>query len=197
MRSSKVAGPSFKIFDAVIESNEAEKHTDLEMEKFEHLLRDYLTSTYSLNTEVKMRQAITNATATSLVNEIGPPADTSSKAAKAASADDYVYDIFYYRPSTASEFVSASAVATVTGLPPNSDDEGFSSESEDEDEADEDSNGEHVRSISHVRWLMHYKRKTFTKMTILTRSPVRKVRIAVVSSGCFVEENFNSKLMYC
>lgn len=60
---------------------------------------------------------------------------------KLAPAGDYVYDIFYYRPSNAIEFASASTIATVTGLPPDSDDEVFSSESEYEDEADEDSNG--------------------------------------------------------
>ena len=46
MRSSKISGPSFKIFDAVIESNEVEDSTDQEMEKFERLLRDYLNGTY-------------------------------------------------------------------------------------------------------------------------------------------------------
>ena len=54
-----------------------------------------------------------------------------------------MYDIFYYRRRlAASELASAPAIATVKGLPPNSDDEEFSSESEMEDEADEDSNGE-------------------------------------------------------
>ena len=48
MRSSNISGPSFKIFDAVIESNEAEDHTDPEMEKFERLLRDYLNGAYPI-----------------------------------------------------------------------------------------------------------------------------------------------------
>lgn len=49
MRSSNISGPSFKIFDAVIESNEAEDHTDPEMEKFERLLRDYLNGAYPIS----------------------------------------------------------------------------------------------------------------------------------------------------
>lgn len=61
----------------------------------------------------------------------------------ASSESDYVYDIFYHRPSTLSEMEDAANFATVTGLPEGFDDDDydFDSESEFEDEADEDSNG--------------------------------------------------------
>ena len=56
---------------------------------------------------------------------------------------DYVYDIFFQRPSTISEIEDAANFAIVTGLPEGFDDDDydFDSESEYEDEADEDSNG--------------------------------------------------------
>lgn len=57
------------------------------------------------------------------------------------SSDEYVYDIFYHRPSTLSEWAAASSMATVTGLPSTIIDDDLDSDSELEDEADEDSNG--------------------------------------------------------
>ena len=60
------------------------------------------------------------------------------------STSDYVYDIFYYRPSTLADQVAASgmSMATVTGLPVEFDDDyELESDGELEDEADEDSNG--------------------------------------------------------
>lgn len=55
---------------------------------------------------------------------------------------EYVYDIFYYRPSTLAEQAAAAGMATVTGLPVEfEDDYELASDSEPEDEADEDSNG--------------------------------------------------------
>ena len=68
------------------------------------------------------------------------PAPKSSKA-----ADDYVYDIFVHRTSTVPEWAQTGNVATITGLPLDSDDEyDTDSESEIGDEADEDSNGARV-----------------------------------------------------
>ncbi|KAF8916968.1 hypothetical protein CPB85DRAFT_1286963, partial [Mucidula mucida] len=56
--------------------------------------------------------------------------------------DDYVWDVFYHRPSTLSEWNSAATVGTLTGLPPSlTDPYDSDSESEVEDDADEDSNG--------------------------------------------------------
>lgn len=71
-------------------------------------------------------------------------ARSALQSAKMASSEsDYVYDIFYHRPSTLSEMEDAANFATVTGLPEGFDDDDydFDSESEFEDEADEDSNG--------------------------------------------------------
>lgn len=138
-KASKTPGLSFKIYDAVIDSNASESNADPEMEKFESMLRDYLTgiSIFSLPSWYKLIFCI--------VNDPTETTEDSSTAADSSLEDDYVYDIFYYRRRlAASELAAAPAIATVKGLPSNSDDEGFSSESEIEDEADEDSNGECV-----------------------------------------------------
>jgi len=59
------------------------------------------------------------------------------------SSDDYVWDVFYHRPTTLSEWNAAANVGTLTGLPPSiTDPYDSDSDSEAEDEADEDSNAE-------------------------------------------------------
>ena len=122
----------------------------------------------------------------SSVNEISS-AEPSSKTLKLAPADDYVYDIFYYRPSNAIEFASASTVATVTGLPPDSDDDGFSSESEYEDEADEDSNGKQVASSKCVPKLTNrLQPRTFIRMIIPMRRNLATIARAAVVNGPFL-----------
>ncbi|KAI5122813.1 hypothetical protein M0805_000155 [Coniferiporia weirii] len=118
---------NFKIYDAVLEPNVSEAETDPEMEKFQSLLRDYMTIDGSTTTHPDPLVSLTGNNAT----EVTTP-----------SPDDYVYDIFYHRPSTLSEWVAASTMATVTGLPPTVDEDDLDSESEAEDEADEDSNAE-------------------------------------------------------
>ena len=66
----------------------------------------------------------------------------SSIPSTVSSNGEYVYDIFYARPSTMTEKVAAAHMAIVTGLPiEKDDDDEYSSGSEIEDEADEDSNG--------------------------------------------------------
>jgi hypothetical protein len=57
--------------------------------------------------------------------------------------DDYVWDVFYHRPATLSEWNEAANVGTLSGLPPSiTGSYDSESESEEEDEADEDSNAE-------------------------------------------------------
>ncbi|KAG1749352.1 hypothetical protein EDB19DRAFT_1893655 [Suillus lakei] len=61
----------------------------------------------------------------------------------APPAEDYVWDVFYRRPCTLSEWNSVANIGTLEGLPPSLDDPYSSdSESEEEDNADEDSNAE-------------------------------------------------------
>ncbi|KAJ3505289.1 hypothetical protein NLJ89_g7498 [Agrocybe chaxingu] len=57
--------------------------------------------------------------------------------------DDYVWDVFYHRPVTLSEWGEAANVGTLTGLPASFDGYDSLSDSDEEvDEADEDSNAE-------------------------------------------------------
>jgi len=57
--------------------------------------------------------------------------------------NDYVWDVFYHRPATLSEWNEAANVGTLCGLPPLiTDPYDSEEESEEEDEADEDSNAE-------------------------------------------------------
>jgi hypothetical protein len=60
------------------------------------------------------------------------------------SDGDYVWDVFYHRPATLSEWNQAANVGTLTGLPPSFGDvyDSASDSEEEEDEADEDSNAE-------------------------------------------------------
>jgi len=64
-------------------------------------------------------------------------------AASMSSSNDYVWDVFYHRPATLSEWNEVANVGTLSGLPPSiTDPYDSASESEEEDEADEDSNAE-------------------------------------------------------
>jgi len=95
---------------------------DPEMEKFLPMLQDYLTL-----------QETTSASG------VVPGGGSGSY------ASDYVWDVFYRRPYSLSEWNSLAAnYGMVTGLPSSAEDEELSdnSEAEEEDEADEDSNAE-------------------------------------------------------
>ncbi|KIM43232.1 hypothetical protein M413DRAFT_444040 [Hebeloma cylindrosporum] len=61
-----------------------------------------------------------------------------------SSSDDYVWDVFYHRPATLSEWNEVANIGTVTGLPPSFGDgyDSMSDSDEEFDEADEDSNAE-------------------------------------------------------
>lgn len=95
---------------------------DPEMEKFLPLLNDYLKNTLAASPRI--------------MSGIDTPTDESS--------NDYVWDVFYHRPASLSEWNSVAArTGTITGMPGsllNSDDSDTGSEAE--DEADEDSNAE-------------------------------------------------------
>ncbi|KAG2115471.1 hypothetical protein DEU56DRAFT_761709 [Suillus clintonianus] len=108
----------FRMYDAVpADQNPTSPVFDSDMEKFLPMLQNYLR----MNDEP------------SQVFSAAPP------------AEDYVWDVFYRRPCTLSEWNSAANIGMLEGLPPSLDDPNSSdSESEEEDEADEDSNGIHV-----------------------------------------------------
>ncbi|KAF8552758.1 hypothetical protein OG21DRAFT_1339009 [Imleria badia] len=117
--SKDISRNDFRMYDAVLEDQGlALPPMDPEMEKFLPMLQDYLT-----------------------LQESGGISNTNTYAAAA----DYVWDVFYRRPYSLSEWNSfAVNYGTVTGLPPSVEDEDLSdnSDSEEEDEADEDSNAE-------------------------------------------------------
>ncbi|KAH0832230.1 hypothetical protein J3R83DRAFT_13201 [Lanmaoa asiatica] len=137
--SKDISRNDFKMYDAVLENQgPVLPSMDPEMEKFLPMLQDYLT-----------------------LQETASPSVVSNTNPYASTSDDYVWDVFYRRPYSLSEWNSFAAkfgtlyvdfadISTIqlifkrTGLPPSMDDGDLSdnSESEEEDEADEDSNAE-------------------------------------------------------
>jgi len=121
----KTKNTGFKLYDAVLSADKtATAKADEEMEKFMPMLDEYL----------KLNDISVSASSSS-VPEILPPSTSST--------DDYVWDVFYHRPATLTEWNEAANVGTLTGLPPSiTDPYDSASDSEEEDEADEDSNAE-------------------------------------------------------
>ncbi|KAF5378842.1 hypothetical protein D9615_006963 [Tricholomella constricta] len=129
----------FKLYDAVLSNTAAAAAAtatpplDPEMDKFIPMLNDYLR-----------------------LHDIDPNPDANPDSKQPGSlhsssrtpSSDYVWDIFYHRPVTLSEWNEAAKakIATLTGLPPSiTDPYDSDSDSEPEDEADEDSNGTSLR----------------------------------------------------
>ena len=144
-----VSQSSVKIYDAVLEAPLEEEKMEQDMDKFLELVREYLSGMYYVATtffnEIHVGTVTDNDGAHP--ESITQPESQEIKSDKvnASTSDDYVYDIFYHRPATISEWTSAANMATVTGLPDYLDFEyEYSSESEFEDEADEDSNGKNI-----------------------------------------------------
>ncbi|KAJ7246398.1 hypothetical protein C8J57DRAFT_1360395 [Mycena rebaudengoi] len=121
----KAKATGFKLYDAVLSADKPPvPEADEEMEKFLPMLNEYLR----LND-------IASSTSASQVAQAPIPSSNS--------IDDYVWDVFYHRPATLSEWNEAANVGTLTGLPPSiTDPYDSASDSEEEDEADEDSNAE-------------------------------------------------------
>ncbi|TFK20591.1 hypothetical protein FA15DRAFT_673326 [Coprinopsis marcescibilis] len=125
----------FKMYDAIPSAPPAEE-VDPEMEKFQTLLNEFL----SLN-DVKPKPTPTAQPSSSEpIKSTGKATDTVVDAPR---SDDYVWDVFYHRPATLTEWNEVAKVGTVSGFPTDEAD-GYSSGSgsEEEDEADEDSNDE-------------------------------------------------------
>ncbi|KAG5648395.1 hypothetical protein DXG03_004969 [Asterophora parasitica] len=126
-----------KMFDAILTvDKEAPTAVDAEMDKFLPMLNDYLKCTFS---DLCPKTVITVHDF-----ELNPaPAVSQTLGDSDSQPDDYVWDVFYHRPVTLSEWNAAANVGTLSGLPPSiTDPYDSESESEEEDEADEDSNAE-------------------------------------------------------
>ncbi|KAJ7828087.1 hypothetical protein B0H13DRAFT_2420383 [Mycena leptocephala] len=124
----KTKDTGFKLYDAVLSADKAPTAVaDEEMEKFMPMLNEYL----------KLNDISASASVSSVAETLPPSESLSS------STDDYVWDVFYHRPVTLTEWNEAANVGTLTGLPPSlTDPYDSASDSEPEDEADEDSNAE-------------------------------------------------------
>jgi len=122
----------FKMYDAVLsgDGDSSVPTFDSEMEKFMPMLTNYLK-----------------------IHDMSPPGSPSAENPAAESSvpipesksrgDDYVWDVFYHRPTELSEWNAIANIGTLTGLPPSITDPNDSdSDTEPEDEADEDSNEE-------------------------------------------------------
>jgi hypothetical protein len=122
--SKDIPRNDFKMYEAVLEDQGPTlPPMDPEVEKFLPMLQDYLT--------------LQDTTPSSVIPNANSYATTSD--------GDYVWDVFYRRPYSISEWNSFPPnYGTLTGLPPSGEDDDLSdnSDSEEEDEADEDSNAE-------------------------------------------------------
>ncbi|KAG6900395.1 hypothetical protein C0993_011383 [Termitomyces sp. T159_Od127] len=109
------------MFDAVLRTDKPRSlPMDPEMENFLPMLNDYLKHPPPVENTASLTKDVTMQT-----------------------NDDYVWDVFYHRPATLSEWNEAANVATLSGLPLSiANSYESASESEEEDEADEDSNAE-------------------------------------------------------
>ncbi|KAF8654619.1 hypothetical protein AX16_003530 [Volvariella volvacea WC 439] len=123
--STKVSRSDFRLYDAVLskEDRRPAPAVDPEMEKFIPLLNDYL----------KLHDIRPEAAAGGLPTDSHLGSD---------SEDDYVWDVFYHRPATLTEWNAAANVGMITGPLPSDIDPYDSFSDEEEDEADEDSNAE-------------------------------------------------------
>ncbi|KAJ6511980.1 hypothetical protein C8R47DRAFT_1092967 [Mycena vitilis] len=123
---AKTKDTGFKMYDAVLSADKAPAvQPDQEMDNFLPMLNEYL----------KLNDISTSTSSSSVSESLLPPS--------ASSTDDYVWDVFYHRPATLTEWNEAANVGTLTGLPPSiTDPYDSASDSEEEDEADEDSNAE-------------------------------------------------------
>ncbi|KAF8798860.1 hypothetical protein BYT27DRAFT_7202578 [Phlegmacium glaucopus] len=123
----------FRMYDAIPATQQSLSADESEMDKFLPMLNDYL----------KIHDIDVGSEANSRVLKkpsgvIGQPTLPAS-----TSDGDYVWDVFYHRPATLSEWNEAANVGTLTGLPPSFGAiyDSASDSEEEEDEADEDSNG--------------------------------------------------------
>jgi hypothetical protein len=186
--AAAAAAASFTLYDVVPAAQAAPPaatEQDAEIERFLPMLQEYLkVSDIALSPKLLPAQAPTGGE-----TRIGAEAE-----------DDYVWDVYYYRPSltqwnalalganvgslcvptfTWDAAAGADACGCRNGLPPSiNDPNGSDSESEPEDEDDEDSNGARVGRVRGAA--DGAQRRATTRTTIRTRT--RTVRAAGTSS---------------
>ena len=161
--------PAVRILDAELAPTEEHEEVDPEMEKFQALLQDYLTSKHSCHisgfpipqyntVNEKVVETVPAPRANKAHDKVtNPTMSASTSSAMSTTSDDYVYDIFIHRTTALPEWAQSANAATITGLPLSSDDEyDTDSESEAGDEADEDSNGESCYSLCAPSGLLNF-----------------------------------------
>jgi hypothetical protein len=124
----------FKLYDAILSGDDVVTPPapvfDSEMDKFMPMLKDYLKIH-------DMSPPGTPSAAKSVEQSPTPVPESKSE------SGDYVWDVFYHRPTKLCEWNAVANIGTLTGLPPSTTDPYDSdSDTEPEDEADEDSNEE-------------------------------------------------------
>ncbi|PPQ67988.1 hypothetical protein CVT25_000468 [Psilocybe cyanescens] len=125
----------FKMYDAIpTDEQPTVQDEPSEIDKFLPMLNDYL----------KIHHLDPTAEASSTAPKSVSNLNETKAGSQSSSDDDYVWDVFYHRPVTLSEWNEVSNVGSVTGLPPSFGDGYDSTSDSDEelDEADEDSNAE-------------------------------------------------------
>ncbi|RXW22862.1 hypothetical protein EST38_g2989 [Candolleomyces aberdarensis] len=129
--------PDFRMYDAIPSAPVVEEpvEEDPEMVKFQAMLSDYL----------RINDVPLSPPPTESPMQV-PAASKNDSRMKPPTADDgdYVWDIFYHRPTSLSEWNDLANVGMLSSFPTALFDEDYDSESESEiaDEADEDSNEE-------------------------------------------------------
>ncbi|KAF8470987.1 hypothetical protein DFH94DRAFT_770526 [Russula ochroleuca] len=129
----------YKVYDAVLTSD-APSPVDPEMAKFLPLLEEYLTL-HDMKPHLSRAAESTGSLTPSGSRSLAPIQIPIPAPIPPIDDPDYVWDVFYHRAGLPD--YEAANVATLTGLPgPLADGYSPTSESEEEDEADEDSNAE-------------------------------------------------------
>jgi len=125
----------FKMYDAILAARQPLPTDDAsEMDKFLPMLNDYL-KIHDIDIGSATNSRILKKPSAVIGQPTSPPSGSDA---------DYVWDVFYHRPATLTEWNAAANVGTLTGLPPSFGAvyDSASDSEEEEDEADEDSNAE-------------------------------------------------------
>ncbi|TEB22717.1 hypothetical protein FA13DRAFT_1740618 [Coprinellus micaceus] len=123
--------PDFKMFDVVV--------TGPAKEEFQNMLSDYLKFN-----DINVSSPASIAPSQSPIAVHPSINDSRPKPPQDDDDGDYVWDVFFHRPTTLSEWNDLANIGMLSSFPASlfDDDYDDDSESEIEDEADEDSNAE-------------------------------------------------------
>lgn len=107
-------GAAFKMYDAVPSSssgNIAPSETDKEIEKFLPMLKDYLNGE-----SCPARHGIPITQQIVTVNDIPLPSPSEAETNGDIMDEDYVFDVFYHRPTTFQELYEPGASNNIAKL---------------------------------------------------------------------------------